>query len=141
MHEQAIATVQAAVTFSPFNCRLKINAWLQLGRCHCKIHAHDILLIADQRVGRLLASVRLAAIGQKHHAAAVIEDALKEAQRTRLLFAEYEAALHVQAHIADTDEARARAGPMVSAARGKLSGPEGVLERVLGKAGEQPGGA
>ena len=62
----------------------------------------------------------------------MIEDALKEAQRTRLLFAEYEAALHVQAYIADTDEARARARPMVSAARGKLSGPEGVLERTEG---------
>ena len=33
------------------------------------------------------------------------------------------------------------AAVVVSAARGKLSGPEGVLERVLGEAGEQSGGA
>ena len=34
MHEQALAQVQPAIAFSQCNTRLKIRAWLLLGRCH-----------------------------------------------------------------------------------------------------------
>ena len=34
MHEQALAQVQLAIAFSSCNPRLKIKAWLLLGRCH-----------------------------------------------------------------------------------------------------------
>ena len=34
MHEQALAQVQPAIAFSSCNTRLKIKAWLLLGRCH-----------------------------------------------------------------------------------------------------------
>ena len=34
MHEQALAQVQPAIAFSQCNPRLKIKAWLLLGRCH-----------------------------------------------------------------------------------------------------------
>ena len=34
MHEQAVAQVQPAIAFSSCNPRLKIKAWLLLGRCH-----------------------------------------------------------------------------------------------------------
>ena len=34
MHKQALAQVQPAIVFSQCNPRLKIRAWLLLGRCH-----------------------------------------------------------------------------------------------------------
>ena len=34
MHEQALAQVQPAIALSSCNTRLKIKAWLLLGRCH-----------------------------------------------------------------------------------------------------------
>ena len=51
MHERAIAQVQPAIAFSKCNPRLKIWAWLLLGRCHIAMghkvsarpgHTHDL---------------------------------------------------------------------------------------------------
>ena len=82
MHEQALAQVQPALSFSSCNPRIKISAWLQLGRCHGRAARIDFAQL-------LAVFCSVAASGQKHHAAAVIDDALKEAQRTKLLFHEY----------------------------------------------------
>ena len=45
MHEQALAQVQPAIAFSPCNTRLKIRAWLLLGRCHVAM-GHTVSWVA-----------------------------------------------------------------------------------------------
>eukprot|EP00935_MAST-01C_sp_MAST-1C-sp1_P000302 g302.t1 len=106
MHEQALAQVQPAIAFSQCNPRLKIKAWLLLGRCHV-------------------------AMGHKHHAHAVIEDAIKEAQRTEQLLSTYQAAAHMMRYVlepAGEADAIARGGEQLSAARARFTGPEELLE-------------
>ena len=41
MHEQALAQVQPAIVFSSCNTRIKIKAWLLLGRCHAAM-GHEV---------------------------------------------------------------------------------------------------
>ena len=109
MHEQALAQVQPTIVFSSCNPQQKINAWLLIARCH-------------------------AALGHKHHAAAVVDDALREARRTGLLFCEYEAAAHlvncVLALGPPSEEAMARGREQLAAARAQLTGPAAVLDAL-----------
>ena len=53
MHEQALAQVQPAIVFSPCNPRLKIKAWLLLGRCHAAM-GHKVSGQVSELVGRLV---------------------------------------------------------------------------------------
>ena len=80
----------------------------------------------------------VAASGQKHHAAAVIDDALKEAQRTKLLLHEYEAAAHLVKFVLEPGDARGR--DCLAAARAQLEGPAELLDWV-GQLAFLPAGA
>ena len=58
-------------------------------------------------------------------------DALKAAQQKKLLFCEYEAALHLQKYVAaDTGEARAQAEALVADTRARLHGPAAALDAL-----------
>ena len=107
MYEQALAQVQPTIAFSSCNTQCKIGAWLLIARCH-------------------------AALGHKHHAAAVIDDALREARRTGLLLCEYEAAAHLVKFVLApgpaSDEAMARGREQLAAARAQLTGPAALLD-------------
>ena len=69
----------------------------------------------------------------KHHANAVIEDALKEAQRTEQLLCEYQATAHMLKYVlepAGESGAIARGREQLAAARAQLTGPEELLDRL-----------
>ena len=71
----------------------------------------------------------------KHHAHAVIEDALKEGQRTEQLLCTYQAAAHMLRYVlepAGANEATARGREQLATARAQLAGPAELLERLTG---------
>ena len=67
----------------------------------------------------------------KHHAHAVTEDALKEAQRTEQLLCTYQAAAHMLRYVlepAGADEAIAWGREQLAAARARLTGPAELID-------------
>ena len=70
----------------------------------------------------------------KHHAHAVVEDAVKEAQRTEQLLSAYQAAAHLLRYVLEPaatgadDEAVARGRDELAAARARLTGPAELLD-------------
>ena len=76
---------------------------------------------------------------RQHHAHAVIEDALKEAQRTEQLLCAYQAAAHMLRYVlepagagADNEEGVARGREELAAARARLTGPAELLDALGG---------
>ena len=71
----------------------------------------------------------------QHHAHAVIEDAVKEAQRTEQLLCAYQAAAHMLQYVlepAGDDEAIARGREQLAAARARLTGPVELIDGLSG---------
>ena len=71
----------------------------------------------------------------KHHAHAVIEDALKEGQRTEQLLCTYQAAAHMLRYVLEpAGESRAigRGREQLAAARAQLTGPAELLGGLSG---------
>ena len=71
----------------------------------------------------------------KHHAHAIIEDAVKEAQRTEQLLCSYQAVAHMLRYVLEPaagpgDEAMAVAREQLAAARAVLTGPSELLDRL-----------
>ena len=67
----------------------------------------------------------------KHHAHAVIEDALKEARRTEQLLCTYQAAAHQLRYVLEPtgeEEAIARGMEQLAAARAQLTGPAELID-------------
>ena len=67
----------------------------------------------------------------KHHAHAVIDDAVKEAQRTEQLLCAYQAAAHMLRCVLEPtgdDEAIAQGREQLAAARARLTGPKELID-------------
>ena len=73
---------------------------------------------------------------RQHHAHAVIEDALKEAQRTEQLLCAYQAAAHMLRYVLEPagagadNEGVARGREELAAARARLTGPAELLDAL-----------
>ena len=72
----------------------------------------------------------------QHHAHAVIEDAVKEAQRTEQLLSMYQAAAHMLRYVLEPagagadNEGVARGREELAAARARLTGPAELLDAL-----------